>query len=178
MEDQSVSSSSYICTWWVYVCSDDFQVLLSCGNWQSFDFFVQSGKIWVIWVSEFRIKGRGKSLWETHRIPVPYVPCMDLQVTVLSTRKEFCYPVLHPSPISTTSIRPFTNFNPDYWKGRFSSASPSQDRLTRAQRPRRSSLPAETTLDQFISSWHVDRYNSVSHLSWGQLCLAQSNRIS
>lgn len=131
MEDQSVSSSSYICTWWFYVCSDNFQVLLSCGNWQSFDFFVGSGKIWVIWISEFGVKGRGKSLWEIQHIPTPYAPCMDLQVTVLSVRKEFCFTFTlfpswpHPFNLSLTSILITRKVD-------FLLHLSSQDRLTRA----------------------------------------------
>lgn len=113
MEDQSVSSSSYICTWWFYVCSDNFQVLLSCGNWQSFDFFCG---IWKnmsylnIWVWR---KGKRK---EPMRNPAhPYALCTlhGLASYSFICKKGILF-YLHPASFMTTSIHPLPNVNPDY----------------------------------------------------------------
>lgn len=140
-----------------------------------FWFFVGSGKICVIWLSEFGIKGRGKSLWEIQCAECALYGLASYSLIYKKGILLLLFFILlpsqpHPFSLSLTSILITGKID-------FLLHVSSQDRLTRAQRPQRPSLPAETTLDQFISSWLVDSYNSVNHLSWSQLCLARSKRI-
>lgn len=144
-------------------------LLISCGIWKNMCYL----NIWV-W-------HKGKRKESVRNSAHPYALCAlyGLASYSLIYKKGILLLLFfillssqtHPSSLSLTSILITGKID-------FLLHLSSQDRLTRAQRPQRPSLPAETTLDQFISSWLMDSHNSVSHLSWGQLCLARSKRIS